>query len=128
MTNGKAKLSHYKELLVWQKAFGVVKEVYKVTSGFPADEKFGLVSQMRRAAISVPSNIAEGQARHTTQEFVHFVSHAEGSAAELETQLLLSQELGYCPGGDVQLLLDTLMEVRKMLGSLRRKLVARANH
>ena len=126
MVSEKTKASSYKDLLVWQKAFGLVKEVYILTGEFPAQEKYGLVAQMRRAAVSVPSNIAEGQARHSTREFVQFVSHAEGSAAELETQLLISVELGYCGNGEARQLLDGVTEVRKMLGSLRRKLVARA--
>ena len=110
---------------MWQKAFDLVKVIYVLTGDFPANEKYGLVAQMRRAAVSVPSNIAEGQARHSTREFVQFVSHAEGSAAELETQLLISAELGYCGDGKARQLLDGVTEVRKMLGSLRRKLVAR---
>lgn len=125
MTNEKTKASNYKDLLVWQKAFSVVKGVYKLTGEFPAEEKYGLVSQMRRAAVSVPSNIAEGQARHTTREFVQFVSHAEGSAAELETQLLISVELGYCGDAKARQVLDSVTEVRKRLGSLRRKLITR---
>lgn len=80
---------------------------------------------MRRAAVSVPSNIAEAQARRSTGEFVQFVSIAEGSAAELETQLLLSVELGHCDSARAQPLLDSLTQVRKMLGALRRTLVAR---
>ena len=125
MISEKEKVSSYKDLLVWQKAFGLVKEVYLLTGEFPADEKYGLVAQMRRAAVSVPSNIAEGQARHSTREFILFISHAEGSAAELETQLLISVELGYCGDAKARRLLDTVTEVRKMLGSLRRRLIAR---
>ena len=74
---------NYKDLLVWQKGIVLAKVVYRLTQSFPAEEKFGLVSQMRRAAVSIPSNLAEGQARHTPGEFVQFISHAEGSAAEL---------------------------------------------
>ena len=74
----------------------LAKRIYRITQGFPNEEKFGLVSQMRRAAVSIPSNIAEGQARHTTKEFIQFVSHAEGSVAELDTQLRSGVELGYC--------------------------------
>ena len=87
----------YKDLLVWQKGISLAKMIYELTRAFPAEEKFGLISQMRRAAVSIPSNIAEGQARHTTGEFVQFVSHAEGSAAELDTQLILSVELDFLP-------------------------------
>lgn len=117
-------MSNYKQLVVWQKAFDLVKEVYILTSKFPVDERYGLVSQMRRAAVSIPSNIAEGRPRHTLGEFIQFVSHAEGSAAELETQILLSRELGYSPDGKVQKVFDDITEVHKMLGSLRRKLVS----
>lgn len=84
----------YRDLLVWQKGIELVKETYKLTKSFPNDEKFGSVSQMRRAAVSIPSNIAEGQARHTTKEFIQSLSHAEGSLAELETQVIVSTELG----------------------------------
>ena len=87
---------NYKDLLVWQKGIVLAKVVYRLTQSFPAEEKFGLVSQMRRAAVSIPSNLAEGQARHTTGEFVQFISHAEGSSAELDTQLILAVELGFC--------------------------------
>lgn len=96
------KTSGYKDLLVWQKGILLVKMIYQITQTFPAEEKFGLVSQMRRAAVSVPSNIAEGQARHTTGEFVQFVSHAEGSIAELDTQLIIAVDLGYCTSSKAQ--------------------------
>ena len=115
----------YRDSLVWQKGIALVKEVYILTRAFPSDERFGLISQMRRAAVSVPSNIAEGQARHTTREFVLFISHAEGSLAELDTQSRVSMELGYCEGvtanraGSVFQLAE---ELRRMLNSLRRKL------
>jgi four helix bundle protein len=89
------KAGNYKDLLVWQKGIALVKLIYQITQTFPAEEKFGLVSQMRRAAVSIPSNIAEGQARHSTGEFVQFLSHAEGSVAELETQLIIAVELGF---------------------------------
>jgi len=112
----------YKDLLVWQKGIALTKEVYKVTKTFPKDERFGLIAQMRRAAVSVPSNLAEGQARHTTGEFIQFISHAEGSLAELETQAHVSMELGYCAAADSARLLDNLDELRRMLNSLRRKL------
>ena len=86
---------------------------------FPFEEKFGLVSQLRRAAVSVPSNIAEGQARNTTGEYVQFLSHAEGSTAELDTQLRLSIELGYCVSADVEVAFRLVTDVQKMLKRLR---------
>ena len=116
------KAQNYKDLVVWQKAIALAKAVYQLTASFPAEEKFGLVAQMRRAAVSVPSNIAEGQARHTTGEFIQFISHAEGSTAELETQLILSVELALTVKertADEFILLD---DIRRMLNGLRRKL------
>jgi four helix bundle protein len=83
------KPKSYKDLLVWQKGLRLVKMVYQLTAEFPTEERFGLISQMRRCAVSVPSNIAEGQSRRTAGEFVQFISHAEGSLAELETQCLI---------------------------------------
>ena len=108
---------------MWQKGIRLVKRIYEITRSFPDDEKFVLVSQMRRAAISIPSNIAEGQARHTTKEFVQFVSHAEGSVAELETQLLIAIDLSYCKESEVANAIELLSELRRMLNSLRRRLV-----
>ncbi len=118
------KADGYKDLVVWQKSIAAAKLIYGLTSRFPSDERFGLVSQMRRAAVSVPSNIAEGQARHTTGEFIQFISHAEGSVAELDTQIHLVIELGFASPADVEpsrLLLD---DIRRMLNGLRRKLQA----
>ncbi|QDT84772.1 four helix bundle protein [Gimesia chilikensis] len=85
---------HYLELIAWQKAMLMVTYVYETTQSFPNDEKFGLVSHIRRSAVSVPSNIAEGQARNTTGEFIQFLGIARGSTAELTTQLLIAANLG----------------------------------
>jgi four helix bundle protein len=115
----------YKDLLVWQKGIALAKIVYRLTQKYPNEEKFGLVAQMRRAAVSIPSNLAEGQARHTTGEFVQFISHAEGSVAELDTQLILSIELKFCSETDAASALGFITELRKMLNVLRRKLVTR---
>jgi four helix bundle protein len=109
----------YKDLDVWQKAMELAKQIYLLTSRFPSEEKFGLVSQLRRAAVSVPSNIAEGQARNTTGEYVQFLLHAEGSAAELDTQVRLSIELGYCVSADVEVASRLVTDVQKMLKRLR---------
>jgi four helix bundle protein len=103
----------------------LVKETCAITRAFPADEKFGLVAQMRRAAVSIPSNIAEGQARHTTGEFVQFISHAEGSVAELRTQFLITVELGYCTKPSACRAFELLSDLRKMLNALRRTLASR---
>lgn len=116
----------YKDLVVWQKGIALAKLVYRITQRFPSAERFGLVDQMRRASVSIPSNIAEGQARRTTGEFIQFISHAEGSLAELDTQLILAIELRYCSNADAAPSLDLIEEERRMLNALRRKLGARA--
>jgi four helix bundle protein len=116
----------YKDLVVWQKGIALAKLVYQLTKNFPSEEKFGLVAQMRRAAVSIPSNIAEGQARHTTGEFIQFISHAEGSVAELDTQLILSIELKFCRDAGAEAAFEEVIgELRRMLNVLRRKLAAR---
>lgn len=88
------KRKHY-DLRVWQDAIQLVTRVYRETASFPPDERFGLISQMRRAAVSIPSNIAEGAARETRRDFLRFLNYARGSLAELETQWLIGRELGY---------------------------------
>ena len=119
------KPQNYKDLLVWQKGIALSKIVYRLTQSFPTIEKFGLVAQMRRAAVSIPSNLAEGQARHTTGEFIQFISHAEGSVAELDTQLIISTELRFCDKTNATPAFDLIDELRRMLNGLRRKLAAR---
>src|SRR5690348_7309713 len=118
----KQVIRNYRDLLVWQKAMYLVEEVYQLTSRFPPDERFGLAAQLRRAAVSIPSNIAEGQARKSTREFVQFISLAEGSLAEVDTQLLLSELLGLCVDRDVQTLFSVIEEIRKMLMALGARL------
>ena len=118
------KPQNYKDLVVWQKGIVSAKAIYQLTARFPSEEKFGLVSQMRRAAVSIPSNIAEGQARHTTGEFIQFISHAEGSTAELETQLILSVDLGFIVKEQTTNEFILLDDIRRMLNGLRRKLSA----
>lgn len=108
----------YKNLIVWQKSRLLVKTVYLHTKDFPQDEIFGLTNQIRRAAISIPSNIAEGYNRHSEKEFIHFLKIAKGSAAEVETQLLLSLDLGYVSDEQIQDTLSLVDEVLRMLGSL----------
>ena len=116
------KTQNYKDLVVWQKGIALAKAVYQLTAKYPSEEKFGLVAQMRRAAVSIPSNIAEGQARHTTGEFIQFMSHAEGSTAELETQIILSLELGFAVKEKTTAEFVLLDDIRRMLNGLRRKL------
>jgi four helix bundle protein len=88
-------VKHFKQLIAWQKAMDLVELVYAGTSGYPRDEVYGLTNQTRRAAVSIPSNIAEGQGRRTTGDFLRYLSIAYGSLCELETQLLIGQRLGY---------------------------------
>jgi len=111
-------VTHYRDLHVWRKALDWAEAVYRVTAGWPRDERFGLISQTRRSAVSVASNIAEGAARRTTGEFMQFVGIAQGSLAEAETQLLLGQRLGYLPTGDACALLESSAEVSRMLAGL----------
>lgn len=121
--DGKVRARSYKDLLVWQKGMDLAKQVYRVTRAFPNEERFGLVSQMRRAAVSIPSNIAEGQARHTTKEFIQFISHAEGSVAELETQLRLAVDLGFTSEPETEKAFELVSDLRNMLNALRRTLM-----
>ena len=109
---------------MWQKGIEVSKLIYTLTRTFPPDEKFGIISQMRRAAVSIPSNIAEGQARNTTGEFVQFLSYAEGWVAELDTQIHLSVELGFLSITAAEPCFKLLGDLRRMLNGLRRKLQA----
>src|ERR1700726_2289645 len=116
------KPQNYKDLVVWQKGIELAKIIYRLSAKFPGEEKFGLVAQMRRPSISIPSNIAEGQARHTTGEFIQFISHTEGSVAELNTQLILATELHFCPNDAAQPASELMEHLRRMLNGLRRKL------
>ena len=127
---GDERIRSYRDLLIWQKGMALARQIYAMTRAFPGDERFGLTAQMRRAVVSVPSNIAEGQARHGRREFVQFISHAEGSLAELDTQLTLAVELGYCRPSDADGSVAPVAELQKMMASLRGKLTARlaTNH
>ncbi len=119
------EINSYRDLLVWQKSMVLAKQIYLLTRAFPNDERFGLITQMRRAAVSVPSNIAEGQARKGRREFVQFLSHAEGSLAELDTQLKLADDLGCCRNLNLPETVGRVVELQKMMASLRRKVVGR---
>src|SRR3954471_20701786 len=112
------KTQNYKDLVVWQKGIALAKATYRLTRTLPSEEKFGLISQMRRAAVSIPSNIAEGQARHTTGEFIQFISHAEGSVAELNTQLVLAIEFGFCSNEPAAPAAELMEHLRRMLNGL----------
>lgn len=108
----------YKDLIVWQKSILLVREVFKLTDNFPASEKFGLVSQIRRSAVSVPSNIAEGFGRRSIRYSSQFYSIAFGSALELETQLIISKDLFMAPEKSFRTSEDLLVEVCKMLNTM----------
>ncbi|MCS6842235.1 MAG: four helix bundle protein [Roseiflexus sp.] len=116
------KPKSYRDLLVWQKGTALALEIYRLTQRFPSDERFGLTAQLRRAAVSVPSNIAEGQARRTTGEFIQFISNAEGSLAEIDTQVYIARQLGYGSEEDLQQIAEHISGLRKMLNGLRRSL------
>lgn len=118
-------VSSYRDLRVWQLGMELAKEVYLLTQSFPQEERYGLRSQVRDAAVSIPSNIAEGHARGFTKEFLRFISIATGSLAELETQLLLAESLGYCDKLRIMNLLNKCTQESKMLSSLRRRLQAK---
>ena len=111
-------LRSYKDLVAWQKSMELVTAVYRASQGFPKEEIFGLVSQIRRSAVSVPSNIAEGHARTSRKEFQYFLSNARGSLAELETQLTIAHQLAYIDETEINQLLDRLGEVGRILNGL----------
>ena len=108
----------YRDLIAWQRARELVKETYLLTAEFPVGERFGLVSQMDRAAVSIPSNIAEGYGRATTQDYLHFLRIARGSAYALETQLVLAEDLGLCAHAAASKVVVTLQEVIRLLQGL----------
>jgi four helix bundle protein len=112
----------YRELIVWQKAMELAKEVYLVTQSFPAEERFGLTSQVRRAAVSIASNIAEGQGRFSTGEFKQFLGHARGSLYEVETQMQLARDLGFINAAQHESAEKRSTEVAKLLNGLIRSL------
>jgi four helix bundle protein len=110
-------MHNYNNLQIWQQAMDLVEEIYKLTASFPIEEKFSLVSQMTRAAVSIPSNIAEGAGRNSNKDFAHFISIAIGSLYELNTQIVLSERLGYINQSQSQ-------ELQKKLDNLQRKSVS----
>jgi four helix bundle protein len=109
---------HYKNLVAWRKAMDLVEAVYRETTEFPKRETYSLTDQMRRAAVSVPSNIAEGQARFSRREFSRFLQNARGSLAELETQILIARRLHYLEECGAEVLLDQVEEVGRILNGL----------
>lgn len=109
-------MKDYKELDVWKRGIQFVLAIYETAKQFPKDETYALASQMKRAAVSIPSNIAEGASRNTTKEFIQFLYIALGSAAELETQIIIAEKLGYIKNSET--LLSEIIIIRKMLNAL----------
>ncbi len=116
-------MHNYKELKVWQKAMENAKNIFQVTALFPVSERYGLVSQMNRCAISIPSNIAEGAGRNSTKEFAQFLSIANGSAFELETQIILAHSFEFITTEEQNNLLASITELQKMLYKLRSTII-----
>jgi len=110
----------YRNLVVWQRSIELALDVYRCTKTFPRDETYGLVSQMRRAAVSVPSNIAEGKGRHSPEELVQFLFHARGSLLEVQTQITIAHRLGYLGTTDAGELETKSAEVGRLLNGLIR--------
>lgn len=115
-------MSSYKDLFVWQKSIQLVTDIYKLTKVFPKDEYYGLVSQMQRAAVSIPSNIAEGNERNSNKEFAHFLYIAKGSLAELETQIIIAEKLDYVTGNQITNILSNCQEIGRMINGLLTKI------
>lgn len=121
-------MESYKNLTVWKKSVDLVTHIYTLTKLFPKEELYGLTSQMRRTAVSIPSNIAEGRSKRSTKEYVRFINIASGSAAELETQLIIAENLGFTDKEKITSVMNELAEVGKMLhgliASLEKKLTS----
>lgn len=113
-----SKITSYRDLVVWQKSMMLATEIYRVTSKFPAEEKFDLVSQMRRCAVSIPSNIAEGSCRSSRKDYRSFVLIAFGSGAELETQIQIVKNLALTPDKELSQAITLLKEIMPMLNGL----------
>jgi four helix bundle protein len=116
------RIQSYRDLVVWQKAMQLAEATYRATSKFSQEEIYGLSSQMRRAAVSIASNIAEGHDRHSRGKYLQFLGHARGSLAELETQTILSGRLGYLSRELEQSIIEQMAEVGRVLNGLRNSL------
>lgn len=119
------RIQSFRDLKVWQLAIDLVQACYEETKSFPRDEIFGITSQLRRAAVSIPANIAEGQGRHHTKEFIHFVGVARGSVMELETHLIVCERIGYLTSEASGKLQSQTAEISRMLSGLRKALEAK---
>lgn len=119
----KKEIKSFRDLIIWQRGINLVKEVYKETQNFPKQELYGLTNQIRRSAISIPSNVSEGHIRQHRAEFRQFLSMALGSLAELETQIIISRELDYIPSETSENLIDQMDSLGKMIRGLMKKLI-----
>ena len=117
----------FKELIVWQKGMNLVKEIYGIARSFPDNELFGITSQMKRSAISIPSNIAEGCGRNTDKELNHFLNIANGSSFELETLVILSFDLGYLEQEEFNFLDSLLDEIQKMIYGFKQSIQTKSS-
>ena len=115
-------LKNYKELKVWQKSYKLCLEIYRITAKFPKEERYGLTSQIRRSAVSIPSNIAEGYGGKTTADYIRYLYIAYGSVCELETQILLSMDLGYVDSAVIEKIKDEIQQIERMLKGLIKSL------
>ena len=116
------KIKSYKDLNIWKRSIGVVEDIYKITKNFPKEEIYGLTSQLRRSAVSIPSNIAEGFARFHNKEYKQFLFVSLGSCAELSTQIIIALRLDYLESNEADQLLNEIDEISKMTMSLIKKL------
>lgn len=115
-------MNRYKELLVWQKAIDLAVEVYQITEKLPKEERYGLISQINRSAVSIPSNIAEGAGRNTNKEFNNFLGIAQGSSFELDTHLIISNRLNFISNGEYQKIELQLEYIQNMVAKLKKSL------
>ena len=118
-------MHNFKELKTWQEGIDLVLEIYQITGVFPSEEKFGLISQMRRCAVSIPSNIAEGAGRSTDKSFAHFLDISYGSSCELETQIIISSKLGFISVDKLKSILFRIHKVQKMIFNFKKVLEKR---
>lgn len=116
-------MNKYKELTIWKKSMELTKVIYTLTDKFPKDEKFGIISQMRRSSISIVSNIAEGAGRESKKEFCHFLSISNGSSYELQTQLIVAEDIEIVAPEKIKQAIDLIDEIQKMNFALRKKLL-----
>ena len=117
-------MKDFRQLQIWERSHQLTLQIYRITRGFPAEERYGLISQMRRSSSSVPTNIAEGCGRSSDLDFARFLDHSMGSASELEYQLILSHDLGYLPEDQFVKATTELIEIKRMLNALIQKLIA----